>query len=79
MASPHPSPTLVETKHEAPDAKSRVSTETSFNNPAQDLTPPTSVGVKRMEAVARAGEKRPVLMWTIRICVLITAWVYTLQ
>lgn len=40
---------------------------------------PTSVGVKRMEAIARAGDKRPVLMWTVRILILILGWTYTLQ
>lgn len=39
----------------------------------------TSVGVKRIEAVARAGEKRPVLMWTVRICILVLGWTYSLQ
>lgn len=39
----------------------------------------TSVGVRRMEAIARAGERRPVLMWTVRLCILITGWMYSLQ
>lgn len=38
-----------------------------------------SAGVKRMEAVAKAGAVRPSMMWTIRICVLVTAWAYSLQ
>lgn len=39
----------------------------------------TSVGVRRMEAIARAGERRPVLMWTVRLCILTTGWMYSLQ
>lgn len=38
-----------------------------------------SAGVKRMEAIAKAGAVRPSMMWTIRICVLVTAWAYSLQ
>lgn len=49
------------------------------NTDASDQQVPTSFGVKRMEAVARAGKRRPVLWWTLWTALLVCAWGYTLQ
>lgn len=75
-------PHLAGEDSQSPDEKS-VNSGHSKNVPQTEhqrgTDVATSMGVKRMEAVARAGEKRPILMWIIRICLLVCTCGYILR